>query len=781
MKISLNWLKEFITLDESPEQIAEVLTDIGLEVEKFEEVQSVKGGLKGLVIGEVVSKEKHPDADKLSITKVDVKGEELLPIVCGAPNVAKGQKVVVAMVNTTIFPSTGEPFKIKKAKIRGEVSMGMICAEDEIGLGESHDGIMVLDKDAPVGELACNYFKIESDTVYEIGLTPNRGDATSHYGVARDLAVYYKKKIALPRLSEFEKKDIKNAIEVELESTTDCWKYVGLTVRNITVKPSPSWLKKRLESIGINSINNVVDVTNYILHSIGQPIHAFDQDEITGGVIKVGKSKKGEKFTTLDEKERELTGEELMIKDGSKNLAIAGVFGGLYSGVKENTTNVFIESACFNPASVRKSAKLHGLNTDASFRYERGTDPEICIYAAKKTALLLMELAGGENTEDLVMEVNPYEKEFTIELDTNYVHKIIGEVIPDETIYSILSGLEIAASKLNETKLKCVVPAYRSDVTREIDLVEEILRFYGYNKVEIPQKVSISFSNKKESNLEEMKKSVGGVLRGIGFHEIMSNSLTSSQHFADQDLLVKLSNPLSSEMDVLRANMLPSAMEAVAYNVKRKNSNVKFFEWGVVYEKRGEKYIEKPQLMLVVTGNSMQESWEYKAEKADLFYIKSVLKQVSEAMGLAWKKTINSKQCTLLEVSKKEKKKYGISQDVFFASLDLSICSKGKKDFKVKPLSKFPIVRRDLSLVVKKSVTFDSIERITKKVDQKLIQNTNVFDVYEGKPLAEDEKSYSVSFFMENLERTLTDNEIDKVMDKLISSFEKELNAVIRR
>jgi phenylalanyl-tRNA synthetase beta chain len=781
MKISLNWLKEYITLDESPEKIAAVLTDIGLEVEKFEEVESIKGGLKGLVIGEIVEKEKHPGADKLSITKVNVGEKELLPIVCGAPNVAKGQKVVVATVNCTIHPSKGEPFKIKKAKIRGEVSQGMICAEDEIGLGNGHDGIMVLPKDAPVGKAANEYFELKTDTIFEIGLTPNRGDAASHFGVARDLAVHYGKKIALPSLIEFEKSEAKSEIKIELENETDCLKYCGITVKDIKVGDSPAWLKERLGSIGINSINNVVDVTNYVLHSIGQPIHAFDQDLISKNVIKVGKANKGDKFTTLDEKERELTGEELMIQDGKRNLAIAGVFGGVHSGVSENTKTVFIESACFNPSVVRKSAKLHGLNTDASFRYERGTDPEICEYAAKRTAMLLIEVAGGKVINDSIEMVNPYTKDFTIELSTDFVTNIVGETIPDDLIYSILNGLEIATTRLNETKIKCVVPAYRSDVTREIDLVEEILRFYGYNKVKIPKKVSISFSDEKENNLEGLKKNTGAVLRGIGFHEVMTNSLTSSQYFEDQDILVRLSNPLSSELDVMRSSMLPSGLEAVAYNIKRKNSNVKFFEWGTIYEKRGEKYIEKPQLMLICSGNTQEESWEMKDQKIDFFFIKSVLKQVAQSMHLPMNKIFNSKQVQVTEVSKKDCKRFGINQPVFFASLDLDLVKQKQKEFKVEALTKFPTVRRDLSLVIKKSVTFDSIHKVTKKVNQNLIKSINVFDVYEGKPLKEDEKSYSVSFLLENKERTLTDKEIDGVIDKLIITFEKELNAVIRR
>ena len=781
MKISLNWLKEYIALDDSPEQIAAILTDIGLEVEKFEEVESVKGGLKGLVIGEVKSKEKHPDADKLSITTVDIKGEELLPIVCGAPNVSVGQRVVVATVNTVIHPSKGEPFKIKKAKIRGEVSMGMICAEDEIGLGNGHDGIMVLPENAPIGKPLNEFIEIKIDTVFEIGLTPNRGDAASHFGVARDLGVYYGKKIALPGLKEFSVTESKSDVSIELENKTDCYRYCGISVKNITVKDSPIWLKERLESIGLSSINNVVDVTNYVLHSIGQPIHAFDQNNISGNLIKVAKANKGDKFVTLDEKERELTGEELMIQDADKNLAIAGVFGGMKSGVSSSTNTVFIESACFNPSTVRKSAKLHGLNTDASFRYERGTDPEICAYAAQKTAMLLMEVAGGEITTEMITEENQYEKVFIIELNKDYVSRIIGEEIPEERIYSVLNGLEISTTKVNDHKINCKVPAYRSDVTREIDLVEEILRFYGYNNVRIPKKVSISFSDEIPANLEDLKKNTGAILRGIGFHEMMSNSLTSSQYFDDQDILIKISNPLSSELDVMRSSMLPNALEAVAYNVNRKNNNIKFFEWGTVYEKRGEKYIEKPQLMLVCSGNVFEESWEQKSEKIDYFYLKSVLKQIALSMNLPEAKLYSSKQINFSQVSKKQCKQFGIKQDVFFASIELDVLKQNKKGLKIEALSKFPVVRRDLSLVIKKAIKFDKIQKVTNKVNQNLIKNISVFDVYEGKPLQEDEKSYSVSFSLENKERTLTDKEIDAVMDQLISTFEKELNAVIRR
>jgi phenylalanyl-tRNA synthetase beta chain len=780
MKISLNWLRQFINLPDSPEEISSTLTDIGLEVEKTETVESVKGGLQGLVIGEIIETQKHPGADKLSLTKVNVGEAEPLTIVCGAPNVAEGQKVIVAPVNTTIHPISGDSFKIKKAKIRGEVSLGMICAEDEIGLGQAHDGIIVLGDDAQVGQRASEYYDIKNNVVFEIGLTPNRGDAASHFGVARDLAVSYNEEVSLPSVDAFKAPDTACPLTVEIEDGNDCYRYTGICINDITVGPSPDWLRELIESIGIGSINNVVDVTNYVLHSIGQPIHAFDLDKLTDKTIRVGKSVKGSKFTTLDEKERELNGEELMIYSGSTPIAMAGVFGGFNSGITPETKNIFIESACFGPHAVRKSAKLHGLNTDASFRYERGTDPEITEYALKRISNLITELAGGKITSGVVDVKSDYLSHNKVDLNLNTVNKIIGSDVPREEVERILNGLEIEILESKGDDLSVSVPAYRSDVLREIDLIEDILRFYGYNNVEIPSSVNIAFSTAKDDGIDITMNSVGGVLRGMGFSEMMSNSLSSSEYYTETETLVEITNPLSKELNVMRASMLPNTLEAISYNIKRKSADLKLFEWGKTYEKRNGKHIEKQKLIIACTGNLYSETWENENRKVNYYYMKSIATRALEAMGLDPKKILSSRNVTMGSVDKASLKVHGIKQAVFYAEIDCSILSK-VKDFKPEALSKYPSMRRDLSLVLKKSVQFSEIEKIANKVDKNLIKRINIFDVYMGKPLGEDEKSYSVSFHMENMEKTLTDKEIDSLMNKLMQAYEKELNAVIRR
>ncbi|MCV9386888.1 phenylalanine--tRNA ligase subunit beta [Reichenbachiella ulvae] len=804
MKISLNWLKDYIDLNESIDEISQTLTNTGLEVEGVEEVEEIKGSLEGLVIGEVKTCGKHPGADKLSLTTVDIGEAELSPIVCGAPNVAAGQKVVVATVGATLYPSEGEPFKIKKAKIRGEVSLGMICAEDEIGLGASHAGIMILDTDLPNGTPAADYFKPTKDTVFEIGLTPNRADAASHFGVARDLKAAFERDTKFPDLSAFQIDNNSRPVEVVVENTEACPRYSGLTISNVKVEESPKWLKAKLNSIGLAPINNVVDVTNYVLHSLGQPMHAFDLNEIKGDKVVVKTLEEGSLFTTLDEKERKLSSKDLMICNAEEGMCIAGVFGGVHSGVKESTTDVFLESAYFSSDFVRNTATRHALKTDASFRYERGTDPRMTVDALKWAALLIKEVAGGEITSEIV-DIYPSEiEDVSIQMSYKNINRLIGEALPIEKIHGILNALDIQVSEPTEEGFKVSVPPYRFDVTREADVIEEILRIYGYNNIALSEYSSAEFlANFTTPDKDKIQEKTSLFLSALGMNEIMSNSLTNPEYLSKAgywkaDENVQILNKLSEELGVMRQTIIFSGLEALKYNINRKQPNLKFFEFGRVYKKEGDKYSEQQQLCLFMTGNRSDESWYLEQKPIDFHDLSAVVHKILDKFSVADMDSVPTQSevfeygldisvngvllASFGKLKKKVTKVIGVNQDVFFAELNWpKLLKKYGKIPMYKAVSKFPEVRRDLSLVLDKKVQFSEIMDIAKSESKKLVKRINVFSVYEGDSIGEGKKSYALSFILQDENKTLNDKVIDKTMSALMSSFENNLNAIIRK
>lgn len=819
MKISYNWLKKYIPSDLSAEKAAEILTAIGLEVEAFEKIETIKGGLVGLVIGEVLTCEKHPDADKLNITTVDY-GEGAVQIVCGAPNVAKGQKVVVATVGATLYPTDAEePFKIKKSKIRGVDSLGMLCAEDEIGLGESHDGIMVLDQSTKVGTAAREYFKIEDDYVFEIGLTPNRIDAASHIGVARDLAAYLssqgsKTSIVLPDVSSFKIDNHSRQTIVEVVNKEAAPRYMGLSISNITVKPSPEWLQNSLRAIGINPKNNIVDITNFILHELGQPLHAFDADKIEGGKVVVKCCEEGTKFVTLDSVERSLSKDDLMICSATRPMCLAGVFGGADSGVSDTTTNIFLESAYFNPVSIRKSAKRHGLSTDASFRYERGTDPVMPQYALYRAALLIKELAGGEISGDVIDVLNMELKGFEVEISIDRVERLIGKKIGKEIIVKIVEGLDMKIVKNDGDMLLLDVPSYRVDVRREVDVVEDILRIYGYNNVEIPLAVHSTLSYEPKYSKTSVAEAISQMLSSIGFNEIMSNSLTKSEYYENNESYplekcVKILNPLSGDLNVMRQTLIYNSMEALVLNTNRKRANAKFYEIGNCYsylasqaEKGGlAPYREYFTLSMLVSGNDRVQSWMGSAEKSSFFTLKHYIQTVLRRLGLDFESgvmegiqneiysdgvSLKLRGKHLLDmgvVAKKLRDKFDIKNDVYYLELNIDTLLTMVKTVKiaVKELSKFPEVKRDLALMVDDKISFATLKEIAQKTEKKLLKSVSLFDVYQGDKLPQGKKSYALNFVLENTAKTLTDIEIEQVMNNLIFQFEKNCGAVVRK
>jgi len=808
MKISYNWLKQFINIDWDAEKTGELLTDLGLEIEGIDTYESVKGGLKGIVIGEVLTCVQHPNADRLKVTTVDIGADAPVQIVCGAPNVATGQKVPVATIGTTLYTTEGEAWKIKKGKIRGEESHGMICAEDELGLGESHDGIMVLDTKLKVGTFVSKVFEIENDEIFEIGLTPNRADAMSHHGVARDLkAGLLQKEIQLelitPSVSSFHVDARSLKIDVDVQDKENAPRYCGVTITGLKVDASPSWLQHRLKSIGLSPINNIVDITNYVLHELGQPLHAFDANKITGNKIEVKTCNAGTKFTTLDDVERVLHEDDLMICDAEKPMCIAGVFGGINSGVTEGTTSIFLESAYFNPVSVRKTAKRHGLNTDASFRFERGIDPNITEYALKRAALMIVEIAGGEISSDIsdtyVNKINDFE----VRLSFDNAKKLIGEEIPRETIKSILTSLEIKVNNVTETGLGLTVPAYRNDVQREADIIEEILRVYGYNNVGTTEKLNASISNSKRFEDYKLQNIIGNQLASQGFYEIMANSLTTPKYMElseqlNADYNVEMLNPLSNDLSVMRQSLLFSGLEAVCYNINRKRSDLKLFEFGKTYHQYPDKREEDKHLSLFVTGNISEERWNTVVTPSDFFYLKGTLQTILQRLGLNRLKSSPIKSDIFSEgmsfslgkknivdfglVKKSVLKHFGISQNVLFADFNWDNVLEMAKDnsIKFKPIPKYPKVRRDFALLVDNTVSFEDIYTIAKQTEKQLLKNVNLFDVYEGKNLPEGKKSYAVSFILQDEHKTLTDKQIDKIMSKLQSNFESKLGAELR-
>ena len=818
MKISYNWIKEYLKVDLEPSKVAEILTSIGLEIEGIDEWESVKGGLKGVVIGEVLTCKKHPDADKLSVTTVDIGSKDPLQIVCGAPNVAAGQKVPVATVGTIVFKGD-ESFEIKKSKIRGELSEGMICAEDELGLGTSHDGIMVLDKDVKPGTPASSYFNIVRDFVFEIGLTPNRIDSGSHFGVARDLAAYLnlnsdlKERASLPSVSEFKIDNQNNTYSVSIENNTDCPRYTGVTISQVTIKESPEWLKNKLRAVGLNPINNVVDITNFVQHEVGQPLHAFDADTIDGRTVIIRNLPEKSKFITLDAVERSLSQRDLMICNSKEGMCIAGVFGGIKSGVTGTTKNIFLESAYFNPVAIRKTSKRHGLKTDASFRFERGADPNITLWALKRAAMLIKEIGGGLISSDIV-DVYPVAiKPAIVEISYNNINRLIGKEIERPVVKRILELLDIKIKLDAGDTLTLEIPSYRVDVKQEADVIEEILRIYGYNNVGISNHVNSTLSYSEKPNREKIVNIVSELLSSNGFAEIMCNSLNPSAWYEENDdfnreHIVLLANPLSSDLNAMRQSLLYGGLSSVSWNLNRQNPDLKLYEFGNCYfynkaeqgHPKAHDYVEKTALDLFLTGNTGSQSWNYKTSPTNFFNIKSSVEMILSRLGFKTdsfsagesnKKYFAESVSYILNnksvaeagrISKKYLSHFDISQDVYYAHIEWDVVLKLIKSHTITfhELPKYPSVKRDLALLIDRGVTFSTIRELAYKTERNILQSVNLFDVYENDNLGKSKKSYAVSFILRDDTKTLTDKNIEKVMNNLIRTFEKELNAHIR-
>jgi len=809
MKISYKWLKEILDFNLDSDQTSALLTDIGLEVERQDVYENIKGGLKGLIIGEVKSVEKHPNADRLNITQVDLGEDKNYTIVCGAPNVKKGQKVIVAKPGTTIYPKNNSSFEIKNAKIRGQDSFGMICAEDEIGIGDGHDGILVLDKDANIGDSAANYFSVVRDTIFEIGLTPNRADAMSHYGVARDLlaALKFKKLLplnsslkAIPEKSQIEtRKNIE--ISISIEDADQCQRYTGIVIKNIKVKPSPKWLKDKLESIGIKPINNIVDVTNYVLHYYGQPLHAFDLDKIIGKEIKVRTPKDKTLFTTLDGQERKLDKEDIMICNSEKEMCLAGVFGGLDSGVTEKTKTIFIESALFNPVLIRKTAKRHGLNTDASFRYERGVDPSMVLPALIKASEIIKDLSGGEIASE-ILDVHPKEtKHISFEINFEKIRKIGGIKLDNKTITDLLTHLEIKVDSINTNKALVSVPAYRNDVTREIDIAEEVLRIYGYNNIDIPEKINSSPSIPKLKSNHSIQQKISNHLVSLGGYEIMNNSLVKREYgnFLDEksNNHISLLNPLSNDTATLRKSLIYGAVEVLKFNHFNGNPNGIIFEWGKVYSENGNKYDQENRLLIATTGLQNEEHWFNGKLESSFFQLKGIIESVFKSLGIyyetemlkkdhLWEEGLSltkgkHKLATVGTVRKEIsnligfKKHYFISE-IYFDNI-MKVIANSKP--KIKPINKFQKVYRDLSILIPEDVTMQEIKHAIDQLKSKLLKNTTLFDIYRDKKNI-GKKAYGLRFEFLHSERTLKDQEVDSVMNSIQSKLEDKFNAALR-
>ena len=820
MNISYNWLKEYVDFSLTPDEVAAALTSIGLETGSVEEVQTIKGGLEGIVIGEVLTCEPHPNSDHMHVTTVNLGAGDPVQIVCGAANVAAGQKVVVATLGTKLYDGD-ECFTIKKSKLRGVESNGMICAEDEIGIGTSHEGIIVLPADAVPGTLAKDYYNIKSDYVLEVDITPNRADACSHYGVARDLYAYlkqngYETSLRRPSDKAFAVDNHELPIAIEVKDAALCPRYAGVSVKGVTVKESPEWLKDKLSTIGLRPINNIVDITNYILHAYGQPLHCFDADKVKGGKVIVRTLAEGTPFVTLDEVERKLSDKDLMICNAEEPMCLAGVFGGLESGTTEATKNVFIESAYFNPTSIRKSARRHGLNTDASFRFERGIDPNITIYALKQAALLIKELAGGTIAMD-ICDVYPAPiEDFKVELKYDYVNSLIGKEIPADTVKSIVTSLEMKIEDENAEGITLNIPPYRVDVQRPCDVVEDILRIYGYNNVEIPTALKSSLTTKgKEDRSHRLQQLVAEQLVGCGFNEILNNSLTKAAYYDGNETfksenLVNLMNPLSNDLNVMRQTLLFGGLESIAHNANRKSADLRFFEYGNCYyynkeRKDAEKvlacYSEDYHLGLWLTGKRVSGSWAHADEDASVYELKAYVENIFARLGLNLRSVVvgnltdgiysaalsyhtrgGKLLATVGIVSKKITKAFDIDNEVYYADINWKNLLQAIKSVKVSytELSKFPSVKRDLALLLDKNVQFADIERIAYECERKLLKAVELFDVYEGKNLEPGKKSYAVSFILQDEEKTLNDKQIDKIMSKLIASYEKQLGAKLR-
>lgn len=806
MTISYKWLSEYLPVTIEPERLSKILTSIGLEVEKMETFEEVKGGLKGLVIGEVLRAEQHPNADKLKLTKVNVGRSEPLQIVCGAPNVAAGQKVIVATVGTTIYPSSGDSLTMKVAKIRGVESYGMICAEDEIGLGTSHAGIMVLPNDVKVGMRAEEYFNPFSDVIYEIGLTPNRMDAMSHWGVARDVCAY---------LTHHDKKDLKPVlphtafkvdkatlpISVSIENKKACKRYSGVCIAGVKVKESPKWLQEKLKSIGLRPINNIVDITNFIQHETGQPLHAFDYDEIKDHTVIVKTMNDGTPFVTLDEKERKLSSEDLMICDSKEPMCIAGVFGGLHSGVTEKTTNIFLESAYFDPIFIRKTSFRHGLRTDAATRFEKGIDISNTVNVAKRAAILMKEIAGGTIASDVVDVYPDPEPKREVALKYHYLKKLSGKNYHPDSVRKILESLGFVVGREGVDAVTWEVPYHKPDISLPADIVEEILRIDGLDSIDIPTTISISPSIEENYRAEILKEKISNVLSGIGFTEILTNSITNSAHFSDEEskTVVRLLNNLSNELNIMRPSMLHTALEVIAFNINRKNSNLKFFEFGKTYSTSGVgQYNETNHLCLYLTGQTTENHWKEKSKASDIYYLKGVAQAILSNLGLRYDgfETITTKELQsglsiqlngekILELGRVHNglaSKFDIKQPAFFADFYWdAILKYAGKQVQFQEISKYPSVERDLAMVVPKSMKYQEISEKIDKLRLNKLKDVKLFDVFESEKLGKDKKSMAVNFTFLDEEKTLTDKEIDSWMNKIMTTLEKDINAEIRK
>ena len=802
MKISHNWLRQFIKIDIPVDEISILLTNLGLEVENIETYESIKGGLKGVVVGKVISCGKHPNADRLKITKVDIGGDSNLSIVCGAPNVAKGQKVLVATMGTTLNMFNGTSLKISKGKIRGEISEGMICAEDELGLSDNHDGILVLDKDCKVGKAGASIFNIEEDVIFDIGLTPNRADAMSHMGVARDLRAAcilndIPNEWNLPEISSFHVDNTQSTISIKVEDEHRCPQYHGITITNVKISPSPQWIQNRLKAIGITPKNNVVDVTNYLLHEIGQPLHAFDADKINGDIIVRTCSSKTP-FVTLDGNKRELNQEDLMICDNKKAHCIAGVFGGIDSAVEDQTTNVFIESAYFDPISIRKTAKRHGLNTDASFRFERGIDPEIGVYALKRAAILIRDLAGGIISSDIQEVTRPLEDPSKIFLSYTELNKTIGQEIDEKKLNAILNALEIEINSVSESGIGMTIPRYRVDVTRPADVIEEILRIYGYNKIlDVPLKYEASPAYQWKS-FHKLESTIANKLNGQGFIETINNSLTNPNASGDFYNPVKILNPLGKELSIMRQSLTINALQVIAFNLNRQNKDLKLYEFGNIYGVKDNNYHESKRLTLSLVGLSLNSHWDLKNPPNLFFYGKGVLIDLFQSLGydnLNFDETNHPDFDIAFElihrkksyghfglISKKLKETYNIDEDIYIADLDWNKITEKAflSSLKYEDVPRFPVMKRDFALLIDKEVSFESLENISYKTERKILKSVQLFDVFEDEKLPKGKKSYGITFTFQDQNKTLTDKHIDKIMEKLKGNFINEFDAELR-
>lgn len=814
MKISYNWLVEYLPIDEStlkitgdPQKISEILTSVGLEVESLEKYEQVKNGLEGLITAKVITSEKHPDADKLKITTVDNGSGETLQIVCGAPNVKAGQNVILAPVGATLYPLKGEPFTIKKAKIRGVESNGMLCAEDEIGLGEGHEGIMILRENTIPGTPLKEYFKLYSDWVFEIGLTPNRMDAMSHLGVAKDVCAYIthhlKKsaKVISPFKNNFKSDNHSRPVQVEIKNSQDCERYAGVSISDIKVKESPEWLKNKLKSIGLRPLNNIVDITNFILHETGQPLHAFDLDKIKDNKIIVETLPEGTPFITLDEKERKLSSEDIMICDGeNKPMCIAGVFGGAGSGVSENTTNIFLESAVFNAASIRKTMLAHNLRTDAAVRFEKGINIGNTVEVLKRAALMIRDLAGGKISSDIV-DIYPVPRQKKeVALSNYYLKKISGKKYHPDTVKDILTSLNYTILREGIDDIKVEVPYSNPDIALPADIIEEIMRIDGLDNIEIPSSINMAPSIDHGLAAASQKSKVSGWLVGNGFHEIFTNSITNSKYFAEKTLetTVSIINSLSEDLNVMRPSMLATGLECISYNLNRKNNDLLFFEFGKTYSHTGHSYKEQQNLAIYITGNQTKTNWNSPSTPTNIYFVKGICEAIFSLMGISNYQfevtenedlndclTVAVKGKNLLQmgsVNKTQLQKFSIKQPVYFISFQWEnlVFFSQKKDITFEPVPKFPQVQRDLAIVVNKSLSYGEVEDLVKSLHIKKLQNIRLFDVFENEKLGENKKSFAISFTFLDKEKTMTDEEVETLMKKIISNLESKLNAAIR-